>query len=168
MKIEQISLKHKEQILEMCKEYDLNNEDYNGAFFIKNIVDYEKVIKELDDASNGILSNPAFVPYTAYVFIVDNKIVGVGSLRHELNEYLANFGGHIGYSIRPSERKKGYGKESLKLLLEEAAKKNINEVIVTCSSDNIGSQKVIEKNEGKLVSKLEANNKITFKYVINN
>ena len=46
MKIEQISLKHKNQILEMCTEYDLNNEDYNGAFFIKDITDYEEKIKQ--------------------------------------------------------------------------------------------------------------------------
>ena len=48
MKIEQISLKHKNQILEMCTEYDLNNEDYNGAFFIKDITDYEEKIKFKD------------------------------------------------------------------------------------------------------------------------
>lgn len=167
MKIEQISLKHKNQILEMCTEYNLNNEDYNGAFFINDITDYEEKIKELDNASKGILDNPSFVPYTCYVFIIEDKIVGVGSIRHYLNDYLKNYGGHIGYSIRPSERKKGFGKMALNLLLKEIAKKDIKEVIVTCNSNNIGSQKVIEGNNGILVSELEQNGKIIYKYNIN-
>lgn len=167
MIIEKIGLKHEKEILEMCKEYDLANEDYNGAFFLKNIINYEDTITELDNASNGILSNPDYVPYTAYVFIVDNKVVGVGSLRHYLNDYLENFGGHIGYSIRPTERRKGFGKKALNLLLKEAAKKDIKKIIVTCNSDNIGSQKVIEGNNGVLVSKQELNEKNIFKYNIN-
>ncbi len=155
MKIEKISLKHKEAILEMCKEYNLNNEDYNGAFFIKNIIDYEDKIKELDNASNGILDNPAFVPYTCYVFIKENKIVGVGSVRHYLNEYLEKFGGHIGYSIRPTERKKGYGSKALELLINQAKEMNIEKILITCNINNIGSKKVIENNNGKFINQID-------------
>ena len=155
MKIEKISLKHKEAILEMCKEYNINNEDYNGAFFIKNIIDYEDKIKELDNASNGILDNPAFVPYTCYVFIKENKIVGVGSVRHYLNEYLEKFGGHIGYSIRPTERKKGYGSKALKLLINQAKEMNIEKILITCNINNIGSKKVIENNNGKFINQID-------------
>lgn len=155
MKIEKISLKHKEAILEMCKEYNLNNEDYNGAFFIKNIIDYEEKIKELDNASNGILDNPAFVPYTCYVFIIENKIVGVGSVRHYLNEYLEKFGGHIGYSIRPSERKKGYGSKVLELLIKQANDMDIEKILITCNVNNMGSKKVIENNNGKFINQID-------------
>ena len=155
MKIEKISLKHKEAILEMCKEYNLNNEDYNGAFFIKNIIDYEEKIKELDNASNGILENPSFVLYTCYVFIVSDKIVGVGSIRHHLNEYLEKFGGHIGYSIRPTERKKGYGSKSLELLINQAKEMNIEKILITCNINNIGSKKVIENNNGKFINQID-------------
>lgn len=155
MKIEKISLKHKEAILEMCKEYNLNNEDYNGAFFIKNIIDYEEKIKELDNASNGILENPSFVPYTCYVFIIEDKIVGVGSIRHYLNDYLEKFGGHIGYSIRPTERKKGYGSKSLELLIKQAKEMNIEKILITCNINNIGSKKVIENNNGKFINQID-------------
>ena len=72
-KIRKINLKHKEMILEMAKEYDANNEDYNGAFFIKNIENYEEKVKELDDASNGILANPSFVPYHFHGKNVNDK-----------------------------------------------------------------------------------------------
>lgn len=155
MKIEKINLKHKEAILEMCKEYNLNNEDYNGAFFIKDIADYEDKIKELDNASNGILENPSFVPYTCYVFIESDKIVGVGSIRHHLNEYLEKFGGHIGYSIRPTERKKGYGSKALELLINQAKKMNIEKILITCNINNIGSKKVIENNNDKFINQID-------------
>lgn len=110
-------------IEDIKKEYDVLNEDYNGAFFIKEYTDYNKLINDLDNYSNGIMDNPNYVPYTCYVLINDNKIIGVGSIRHYLNEYLENFGGHIGYSIVPSARLKGYGTKLLNLLLKEAKSK---------------------------------------------
>ena len=65
-------------------------------------------------------------------------------IRHELNEYLEKFGGHIGYGIAPSERKKGYGKIQLKLGLEKAKKIGLKKVLITCDDNNIGSAKTIE------------------------
>lgn len=166
MKLEKISLKHKEMIEDIKKEYDVLNEDYNGAFFIKEYTDYNKLINDLDNYSNGIINNPNYVPYTCYVLINDNKIIGVGSIRHYLNEYLENFGGHIGYSIVPSARLKGYGTKLLNLLLKEAKSKKIDKVLITCSETNIGSKKVIENNHGKLINKIENNNKLTCRYII--
>lgn len=168
MKIEKIEVKHIEQIKEIVKEYNENQEDYNGAFFIKDVTNYEEKIKELENASNGILDNPTFVPYTCYIGLVNNKIVGVGSLRHYLNDYLKEFGGHIGYSIRPSERKKGYGTKMLELLKEEAKKMEIKELLITCYSDNFGSQKVITNNGGVFIGEVTDDNKITYKYIIKN
>ena len=85
------------------------------------------------------------VPATLY-FLVDekNKICGALDIRHELNEYLEKFGGHIGYGIAPSERKKGYGKIQLKLALEKAKKIGLKKVLITCDDNNIGSAKTIE------------------------
>jgi predicted acetyltransferase len=165
--LEQIGLKHKEEIYRIKKEYDNNKEDYNGAFFIKEFEDYDKLISGLDNYAKGIMDNPNYVPYTCYVAVTkDGQIVGLGSLRHELNDYLVKFGGHIGYSVVPSERKKGYGTRILKLLLKEAKAKGINDVLVTCSEDNIGSKKVIENNKGELEDKIEHDNKVTCRYWI--
>ena len=80
----------------------------------------------------------------------DNKIVGIISIRHELNEYLYNFGGHIGYSILPSERRKGYAYKQLLLGLEFCKKINLKRVLITCIDYNIGSSKTIEKVGGEL------------------
>lgn len=167
IRLEQIGLKHKDEIYRIKKQYDSNNEDYNGGFFIKEIGDYEELINNLDNYSKGVMDNPNYVPYTCYVAITDdNEIIGLGSLRHELNDYLKKFGGHIGYSVVPLERKKGYGTKILTLLLDEAKNKNITEVLVTCDDDNIGSSRVIENNNGVLENKIEHDNKITCRYWI--
>ena len=76
--------------------------------------------------------------------IIDGRPVGVGKLRHYLNDSLMTVGGHIGYSIRPTERGKGYGNLILKELLKKAREKGIADVLVTCREDNIRSRKVIE------------------------
>lgn len=166
--LEQISLKHKEEIIKIKEEYNKYNEDYNGAFFIKEFENYDELIKNLDNYSNGIMDDSKYVPYTCYVAVTDNnKVVGLGSLRHELNEYLNKFGGHIGYSVIPSQRNKGYGTRILSLLLDEAKKKNITDILITCNSDNTASIKVIENNGGKLEDKLKNDNRITYRYWIN-
>ena len=115
------------------------------------------------------MDNPNYVPYTCYVALdEDNNVVGVGSLRHELNDYLSKYGGHIGYSVVPSQRKKGYGTKILNLLLEEAKKKKINKVLITCSNDNLGSLGIIKNNNGILEDKIYNDNKITCRYWIEN
>ena len=167
IRLEQINLKHKNEIIRIKKEYDNYKEDYNGAFFIKEFNNYEELIRRLDNYANCIMDNPNYVPYTCYVAVTENgEIVGVGSLRHELNDYLKQYGGHIGYSVVPSERKKGYGTKILSLLLKEAKNKKINNVLVTCEIDNIGSAKVIENNKGLLENKIEHDNKTTCRYWI--
>ena len=80
----------------------------------------------------------------------DNKLVGIINIRHELNEYLFNYGGHIGYTILPSERKKGYAFKQLLLGLEFCKKIGLKKVLVTCVDYNIGSSRTIEKAGGVL------------------
>ena len=82
------------------------------------------------------------------VFSRDGQAVGFLNLRLRLNDYLLEVGGHIGYSIRPSERGKGYAKESLCQGLQVAREKNIKRALVTCSTENPASQAVILANGG--------------------
>lgn len=92
------------------------------------------------------------VPATTYFTVrkSDNKIIGSVQLRHELNDDLRKRGGHIGYGICPSERKKGYGTKQLALVLEKAKELNIPSVMISCDKTNIGSAKVAINNGGKL------------------
>lgn len=97
------------------------------------------------------------VPATLYLAIrqSDGQLVGMVSIRHELNDYLMQYGGHIGYSVRKSERRKGYGTRMLELALEYAHTLGIKDVLVTCDVDNIGSAMVIQSNGGKLENEVK-------------
>ncbi len=83
-----------------------------------------------------------------YIMYRDNYPVGEVAIRSKLNKYWANHSGNIGYKIRPSERRKGYGTMILKLALEECPKIELDEVFLQCNKYNRGSLKVIEKNNG--------------------
>ena len=83
----------------------------------------------------------------------DGEYIGQTSIRPELSTpYLLTYGGHIGYSIRPSRRCRGYGKAILALTLEVSREIGLRRVLVTCDSDNIGSRKIIEHNGGQFES----------------
>lgn len=92
------------------------------------------------------------VPAITYILLRenDNRIIGFIDLRLELNDYLRNFGGHIGYSIRPIERRKGYNKINLYLCLLEAQKNGLDEVLITCADYNDGSRNSIKSFDGVL------------------
>ena len=78
----------------------------------------------------------------------DDKVVGMIQIRHYFNDYLAKFGGHIGYSVRPSERRRGYAKEMLKMALPFCREIGLEKVLITCIDGNIGSEKTILANGG--------------------
>lgn len=94
---------------------------------------------------------PGKVPSTIRLAVRkrDKKVVGIIDLRHNLNNpVLSLWGGHIGYSVRPSERRKGYAKEMLRLMLEEARKRGLEKVMISCSTENEASERTILANGG--------------------
>ena len=78
----------------------------------------------------------------------DNRLVGMLQVRHYFNDYLKKYGGHIGYSIRPSERRNGYAKQLLKMALPFCREIGLDKVLITCIDGNIGSEKTILANGG--------------------
>lgn len=90
------------------------------------------------------------VPQTTYWLYVDGKPVGMGKLRRFLTDALKVAGGHIGYAIAPQYRGKGYGKLILKLLLEEAKRIGLEEVLLTIHTDNAASLSVAKANGGQV------------------
>lgn len=81
----------------------------------------------------------------------DGRMVGIVDIRYELNDFLRQSAGHIGYGVRPSERRKGYATGILHLALIRAAERGLDAVLVACRPENSGSRRAIEKNGGILV-----------------
>lgn len=94
------------------------------------------------------------VPATNFWIILDNEYVGRMSIRHELNVWLRNYGGHIGYEVKLSARRRGVATKALALALDYCRDHlNLSEVMLTCDDKNIASIKTIEKNGGLLSGK---------------
>lgn len=93
----------------------------------------------------------AAVPSNTYLAVrrSDNKVVGIIDLRHHINHpVLGTWGGHCGYSVRPTERGKGYAKEMLRLNIENAKRLGISKLMITCNVNNRASEKTILANSG--------------------
>lgn len=141
-----------EQAIEYRQEYfEYNEKHINGSCGFIHHSDYDEWLKKVNEAKNADTSFIK-VPATTYFSIrkSDNKIVGTIQLRHCLTEELEKHGGHIGYGIRPSERKKGYGTQQLALTLEKAKELQISRVMISCDKDNAASRKVAINNGGVL------------------
>lgn len=78
----------------------------------------------------------------------DRELVGFLALRHSLNAWLLEEGGHIGYGVRPARRNRGHASRALRLALAEAAGLGLDRVLVTCDEDNVGSRTTIERCGG--------------------
>jgi predicted acetyltransferase len=96
------------------------------------------------------------VPFSLHWLCEDDVFIGEASIRHQLNAHLLQEGGHIGYGIRPSRRRQGYGKQILALALAECRRLGIERVLVTCLDANIASAKIIEANGGRLENLISA------------
>lgn len=94
------------------------------------------------------------VPETIYWLADGERFLGRLELRHRLHQPVNDIGGHIGYAIRPGQRRRGYGHAILKLGLQKAAWHGLSDVLLTCDPDNIASKKIIEKNGGRFENRV--------------
>ena len=142
----------KELIEETIRLDNENPDKWAGFSRLQEFDNYKEWIVTLINELDKNKLAPGRVCATTYFSVrkSDNKILGIINIRHELNDYLYNFGGHIGYSIRPTERRKGYGNKQLSLALDKCINLDIKKVLITCRENNIGSAKTIESCHGKL------------------
>ena len=152
-------IKYKEESL---KESPL----INGSAGLDRLSSIEDWLEELNKRSCEDTVPKGLVPSSTYLGIreKDNYIVGMIDIRHYLNEYLTQAGGHIGYGVRKTERNKGYAKQMLKLALEKCKELKIKKVLITCDEDNIASEKVILSANAKLedIRNVDGENKKRF------
>ena len=109
------------------------------------IEDFEAYLNNVKKYALGTNLPPDHVPSDTFWLVRERRIIGRSGLRHRLNSNLEDVGGHIGYDIRPSERRKGYGTLILELTLEKAKNLGLKRVLVTCDTDNTASAKIMRK-----------------------
>ncbi len=149
------------KLIEPTIEYDRQIQDYRREFLEEGgSMDGCGSLRRMDRSQDWLDQIEAFrseetvpegrVPSTQFIYVreEDDKIVGMIQIRHYLNEYLRNFGGHIGYSVAPSERRKGYATQMLSLVLPKCRELGLDRVLVTCIRDNAGSKGAILNNGG--------------------
>jgi len=152
IKLIKLSKEYQKQFFEMMDEwtkFNKENKDANKSpswIFKNDYHDFDNYLLNLErkDKNNGFVPNSVFFLYDEE----RDKILGAVDIRHYLNKGLLFDGGHIGDGIRPSERKKGYATLLIKLSLDECKKLNINDCLIVCNKDNIGSKKSIINNGG--------------------
>lgn len=168
--LEKPSSEYEERHLDLLREFENNWEDVIPmAMIIKEWENYEDLLTKVQDYREWKNMKPWYAPSSLF-FIVDetDSLVGWIHIRHALAGTLSLHGWHIWYGIRPSERRKWYASEALKLALEEAKKLNISPVMLTCRKDNIGSAKTIMNNWWELECEYERDEEMQLKWWIKN
>jgi predicted acetyltransferase len=139
----------KEEYLSFYQEWLDSKEDMIPWIIKKDPSNFEPMVQFLNDNEEGHNLREGLVPDSTFWLInQDKRILGAVNIRHRLNEALVNRGGHIGYGIRPSERRKGFATKLLFLSLEKAKELGISKALVVCDEHNIGSYKTIINNGG--------------------
>jgi 4-oxalocrotonate tautomerase family enzyme len=140
-----------EQYNDMMREWCASGTQIAPWFLnapFETLEEFEKFIKMLDICEHADKASPYASTTSYFVINEDGRLIGATSLRHYLTVEGFNSWGHIGYGIRPSERRKGYAVQSLKLMLEQAKAKHIYKVLIGVHEGNVGSRKTVEKCGG--------------------
>ena len=159
-------LSYADEIIKYKEESLAESPIINGSAGLDRLSSIEDWLEELKKRSCEDTVPKGLVPSSTYLAVreKDNYIVGMIDIRHYLNEYLTQAGGHIGYGVRKTERNKGYAKQMLKLALEKCKELKIKKVLITCDEDNIASEKVILSANAKLedIRNVDGENKKRF------
>ena len=139
------------EIFDMLKEIGTGENGYVNDGYEIEYDELPAYLKKCDNMTKAIDLPPHIVPQTTYWLYIDGELVGMCELRHYLNENLKIRGGNIAYTIRPSQRRKGYGTVILQKLLQKAKERGMEDVWITCMESNIASRRIIEKNGCKLI-----------------
>ena len=149
MELRRPTIVDREAVLEMMAEFEQTKSAHDGGFWDAEGFSYENWLETNLNKEMGINLPENRVPSIQFVLFGESgRALGFLNLRLRLNEGLLNYAGNIGYSIRPSERGKGYAKETLRQGLQVAKEKNIKRTLVTCSVNNPASRAVILANGG--------------------
>ncbi len=150
----------------LAGDQELALEDWGFLLNYEPDMPWSEYLEILDDQRLGRNLPVGKVPATFLIAEHDGQLIGRSSIRHALNDFLFNVGGHIGYGVRPTFRRRGFATEILRQSLELISELGVTEVLVTCDDDNVGSYKVIESQGGVLENRVEFEGSLKRRYWI--
>lgn len=164
------TIAYEEQVWNYRQAFLERGDSLDGTSRLREAESVEWWLDDIEQNRHEETVIEGFVPATSYLAVrqSDNKVVAMIQVRHRLNDFLINFGGHIGYSVHPEERRKGYATETLRLtLIECASVHDLDKVLITCDKANVGSRKAIVNNGGSLENEYEKDGMTIQRYWIN-
>jgi predicted acetyltransferase len=161
MELIEPSVRYKDSFIAAVKEFQADSDCANRTKRYQQMSttelegDFDAYVAQEVGYSRGENLPEGYVPYFNFWLVDGGEFIGRVSVRNALTDYLAKFGGHIGYDIRPSKRGHGYGNEILRLALESAKAMGIVRVLITVDERNATSRKIVEKNGGILGDQIQ-------------
>ncbi len=156
MQLELPSREYKDSFIEAVREFQADRGHVSADTWYQKLLiseletDFDSFVAHERSHAQGENLPEGYVAQSDFWLIDEGEFIGRVKIRHRLNEHLERIGGHIGYDIRPSRRRQGYGSNILKLALPKAKELGISRVLLTCNATNEPSRKIIEKNGGVL------------------
>lgn len=161
----------REQVMAYRDEFLAIGSRMDGTSALDQYADFDAWLAAIRNLKDPATTPAGLVPATQYLALDEQEhLVGMTNLRHHLNDYLLAYGGHIGYSVLPSQRQNGYATQMLHLTLEKAKERGIAKVRICCDRYNAASAKTIRANGGVLEDELfdSSDGTLTQRYWIQN
>lgn len=156
IKLKAPSKTYRDEIWAYRAEFLESKESIDGSGGLQEAESFEAWYEGVCANSYAKSVREGLVPATMLLaFNNEEKLIGMIDIRHYLNDFLLAAGGHIGYSVRPDQRKKGYATQMLAQALTICKERGMKRCLLTCDRDNIASVKVIERNGGVLENEVE-------------
>ena len=163
------TMEYADDIMEFRQELLDTNCEFAGCGNLKNCLTAEAWLEILKMREKEETCPPGGVTSDCFIAVrlSDKRIIGIIDFRHHINHpILSVWGGHIGFTVRPNERQKGYAKEMLHQNLQTCRNHGLEKVLLTCDYDNIASEKTIISNGGKFEKEVNVDGKIMKRYWI--
>lgn len=159
---------HKAQMLALSQAFQDRQLKLHGAISLEMFDTYEEWLAFSQAPAGTVAPNNAFIKVADQTFfgVSEDNLLGVINIRHELNDYLLKFSGHIGYSVHPEYWGQGIASQMLEQALAYCRGRQMQKVLITCNDTNLASAKVIEKHGGVLENKVHNDQTLMRRYWI--